>query len=97
MEIQYFKQYSNTLGRDMECTVYGHTGRPVLFIPCQDGRFFDFENFNMTDTWAPWIESGQVIVFSIDTIDQETWSNTSGDPYWRGQRHEQWIRSSPTR
>ncbi len=39
MEIQYFKDFSPALGRDMECKVYGHAGRPVLFIPCQDGRF----------------------------------------------------------
>ncbi len=91
METQYFKEYSQCLGRDMECKVYGHAGRPVLFIPCQDGRFFDFENFNMTSTWAPWIESGQVMVFSIDTIDAETWSNKGGDPYWRARRYEQWI------
>ena len=91
METQYFKNYSPALGRDMECKVYGHAGRPVLFIPCQDGRFFDFENFHMTDVWAPWIESGQVMVFSIDTLDQETWSNKSGDPYWRIRRYEQWI------
>ena len=57
MEIQYFKEYSPALGRDMECKVYGYAGKPVLFIPCQDGRFFDFENFKMTDVWAPWIES----------------------------------------
>jgi esterase/lipase superfamily enzyme len=75
----------------MECKVYGHAGRPVLFIPCQNGRFFDFEDFHMAEVWAPWIESGQVMVFSIDTIDQETWSNTDGDPYWRIRRHEQWI------
>jgi esterase/lipase superfamily enzyme len=75
----------------MECKVYGHAGRPVLFIPCQNGRFFDFEDFHMAEMWAPWIESGQVMVFSIDTIDQETWSNTDGDPYWRIRRHEQWI------
>jgi len=92
METQYFKEYSHALGRDMECKVYGHAGRPVLFIPCQDGRFHDFENFHMTDTWAPWIESGQVMVFSIDTMDQETWSLKDGDPYWRILRHEQWIR-----
>ena len=49
MQTQYFKDYSPALGRDMECKVYGHAGRPVLFIPCQDGRFFDFENFKMTD------------------------------------------------
>lgn len=48
METQYFKHYSPALGRDMECKVYGRKGRPVLFIPCQDGRFFDFENFRMT-------------------------------------------------
>ena len=92
METQYFKQYSPALGRDMECKVYGHAGRPVLFIPCQDGRFFDFENFSMTNVWAPWIDAGEVMVFAIDTIDQETWSNKNGDARWRICRHEQWIR-----
>jgi esterase/lipase superfamily enzyme len=91
MEVQYFKEYSPSLDRDMECKVYGHAGRPVLFIPCQDGRFFDFEDFKMADTWSPWIESGQVMVFSIDTIDKETWSNAAGDPRWRIERYEQWI------
>ena len=92
MEMQYHKMYSPALGRDMECKVYGHAGRPVLFIPCQDGRFWDFENFKMTDTWAPWIESGKVMVFSIDTMDLESWSDQGGDPYWRIRRYEQWIR-----
>ena len=71
MEVQYYKEYSPSLGRDMECKVYGHAGRPVLFIPCQDGRFFDFENFHMTDVWAPWIESGQVMICAIDTMVQQ--------------------------
>ena len=91
MEMQYFRQYSPSLNRDMECKIYGHSGRPVLFIPCQDGRFYDFENYKMADVWSPWIESGQVMVISIDTIDQETWSNKAGDPAWRIHRHEQWI------
>ncbi len=91
MEVQYFKQWSPALGRDMECKVYGHAGRPILFIPCQDGRFFDFENFHMTDTWAPWIEGGKCMVFSVDTMDKETWSNKTGDPRWRAERHEQWM------
>ena len=50
MEMQYFKEYSPALGREMECKVYGHGGRPMLYIPCQDGRFFDFEDFHMADT-----------------------------------------------
>ena len=92
MEMQYFKEYSPALGREMECKVYGHGGRPMLYIPCQDGRFFDFEDFHMADTLAPWIESGQLMVMSIDTLDKETWSDTNGDPYWRIRRYEQWLR-----
>ena len=91
MEMQYFKEYSPALNRDMECKVYGHAGKPVLFIPCQDGRLFDCENFKMTDVWSPWIEAGQVMVFSIDTIDKETWSDTWGNAEWRIDRSEQWI------
>lgn len=92
MEVQYFKDYSPALNRDMECKVYGHAGRPVLFIPSQNNRFYEFESHHMTDAWSPWIESGQVMVFSIDTIDQETWSDKYGDPRRRILRHEQWIR-----
>ena len=86
MNTQYLKEYSPALGREMEVMVYGHAGQPVLYIPCQDGRFFDFGDFHMADTLAPWIESGQVIVFSVDTIDKETWSDRRGDPYWRARR-----------
>ena len=91
MQTAYYKEYSPALGRDMELKVYGHAGRPVLFIPCQNGRFYDFENYHMTDAWAPWIESGQCMVFAIDTIDEESWSDAGGDPYWRVRRYEQWI------
>jgi len=91
LETQYIKTYSPALGREMECKLYGHGGVPVLFIPCQDGRFFDFENFNMSETWAPWIESGQVMVLAIDTLDKETWSDTFAPAYDRVRRHESWI------
>ncbi len=91
MQTQYFKQYSPAMGRDMECKVYGHAGKPVLFIPCQDGRFFDFEGFHMTDTWGPWIDAGKVMVCSIDTADRESWSDRGGDPCRRIRRHEQWT------
>ncbi|MBQ6371772.1 MAG: esterase family protein [Oscillospiraceae bacterium] len=91
METHYEKWFSPSLGRDMELKVYGRGGKPVLYIPCQDGRFFDFENFRMTDAWAPFIDSGQTTVFSVDTMDLETFSAKNGDPYWRIRRHEAWI------
>lgn len=92
MQTQYIKTYSHALGREMECKFYGHGGMPVLFIPCQDGRFFDFENFNMTETWSAWLESGEVTVLAIDTIDRETWSDTAVPAYDRIRRHEAWMR-----
>ena len=83
MNIQYHKHYSGCLNREMEFKVYGHAGKPVMFIPCQGGRFMDFEGFNMHHTWAPWIESGQVMVFSIDCIDNEAWAAKGADNRWR--------------
>ncbi len=91
MDTEYIKWYSPTLDRDMEIKRYGHAGRPILYIPCQDGRFFDFENFHMTDVLAPWLETGRAMVFSLDTLDAETWSNHQGDPRWRSERHEAWM------
>ena len=92
MLTQHMKIYSHELQREMECKFYGHGGMPVLFIPCQDGRFFDFENFNMSKTMSPWLESGQVTVMSIDTIDLETYSDTQTPAYDRIRRHEAWMR-----
>ena len=87
MEIRYEKHWSGELNREMEFKVYGHAGRPVLFIPCQAGRFWDFEGFNMDKTWAPWIESGQVMVFACDSIDNEAWAALGADTgmriWWR--------------
>ena len=58
METNYCEMYSENLSRMMPVKIYGHAGRPVLFIPCQDGRFWDFENFHMTDVFSEWIEEG---------------------------------------
>ncbi len=91
MEIRYFKHYSSHLGRDMEFKVYGHGGKPVMFVPCQSGRFFDFENFKMLDAWAGWIEEGRCTVYSIDCIDDEAWAAMGADNRWRSESHERWY------
>ncbi len=91
MKIAYHKHYSNHLNRDMEFKVYGHGGKPVLFIPCQAGRFWDFESFKMIDYWAKWIEAGKCMVISCDTIDNEAWAAKGSDNRWRIQNHENWF------
>ena len=53
MEVRYEKHWSGHLNREMEFKIYGSSGKPVLFIPCQAGRYVDFEGFNMDKTWLP--------------------------------------------
>ncbi len=91
MDIRYYKHYSSHLGRDMEFKVYGHGGKPVMFIPCQGGRFFDFENFKMIDYWARFIEEGRCTVYSVDCIDNEAWAALDADKRWRIENHERWY------
>ena len=91
MEVRYMKWYTERLYREMEIKIYGHAGKPVLFIPCQGGRFFDFENYKMLDHWARWIEEGKCTVYSVDTIDNETYANKGGDCRRRIELHEDWY------
>ena len=79
MNIQYYKKYSFNLNRDMEFKVYGSGGKPLIVIPCQCGRFYEFEDMKMLDVYAPFIEQGKIQVFTIDTIDGETFTATGGE------------------
>lgn len=91
MHIEYHKEYSHQLSRDMEFKVYGHGGKPALAIPCQNGRFFDWEGFGMLETLGDYLEGGRLQLFTVDTIDAETVSDQWGDPYQRVRRHEAWY------
>ena len=91
MKIQYLRHYSSHLGREMEFKIYGHSGKPVLFIPCQSGRFYDFENFHMIDHWAQWIEEGRCTVYAVDTVDDIAWAAIGADNRWRIENHERWY------
>ena len=77
MQIRYYKEYSRFLNRFMEFKVYGHAGRPIVIFPCQSGRFFDWEDRNMCNAAAPWIDNGKLQIFAVDSIDPESWDNQS--------------------
>lgn len=74
MEVEYYKQYSTFLNRDMEFKVYGHSGKVFVVFPAQDGRFFDFENFKMVEASSWYVENGLVQFFCVDSVDKESWS-----------------------
>lgn len=91
MEVHYYKEHSRNLNRDMEFKTYGTGGKVCLAFPSQNGHFYDFENFHMTDTVARWIDAGRLFLVCPDSIDEETWSDEGGDPRRRIERHEAWY------
>jgi esterase/lipase superfamily enzyme len=92
MNIEYHHWWSPSLGQDMEMKVYGHYGKPVLVFPAQGGRFFEYEDFKMIDAIAGFIDAGKVKVYTVDSIDNQSWANWNAHPADRASRHEDYDR-----
>ncbi len=92
MQIEYHKWFSSTLGHDMELKVYGYYGKPVLAFPSQQGRFYDFENWGMIDAIGGFIEAGQIKLFTVDSLDDQSWANEGVHPAAGARRHQDYDR-----
>jgi esterase/lipase superfamily enzyme len=71
MHVEYHKNYSGWLGRDMEFKVYGHHGKPVIAFPTSYGRFWQWGDLGMIDALSGLINEGRIQVFTIDGMDTE--------------------------
>lgn len=92
MHTEYHKWFSPHLGQEMELKVYGQVGRPLLVFPAQGGRFYEYEDFGMIAAIAGSIEAGRVQVFTVDSIDLQSWANFMAAPAERARRHEDYDR-----
>lgn len=92
MHIEYHKWWSPSLNQDMELKIYGHYGKPAVVFPAQGGRFFDYENFGMISAVQHEIDSGRLKLFTVDSIDNQSWANFSIHPADRARRHEDYDR-----
>jgi len=88
MQIEYHKWFSERLNREMELKVYGNYGKPFLVFPSSGGAFHEYEDFKMIEAVAPYINEGRAKFFCIDSIDKETWLNTSASDEHIAGRHE---------
>jgi esterase/lipase superfamily enzyme len=92
MKIEYHKNWSVNLEREIEYKTYGDKGRGVLVFPSQDQRFYEWEDNGMVDVLSPMIDAGEFRLICCDSIDAETWSLSSGNYEDRIQLHEKWFR-----
>lgn len=82
--------HSPSLDKEMPIAVYGSYGFALLLVPTAAADYLEYERFQLIDSLKPFIEGGKVKVFSIDSINNESWMNQSVDPRYKAIRHQQW-------
>lgn len=81
--------FSPALNKEMPIVSYGHYGIALLLVPTAAADYLEYERFLMIDALKPLIESGKVKVFSINSINNESWLNNEMLPEHKAMRHNQ--------
>jgi Uncharacterized protein conserved in bacteria len=89
MERQIASWYSHRLQKEMPIATYGYLGFALLLVPTAAADYLEYERFQLMDALAPLIDSGKVKVFSINSINNESWLNNQIDPRLKMIRHQQ--------
>jgi esterase/lipase superfamily enzyme len=90
MERQIHSWYSPSLNKEMPVAVYGSYGFALLLIPTAAADYLEYERFQLIDSLRPFIDAGKIKVFSIDSINKESWMNYEMDGHHKIMRHQQW-------
>lgn len=81
------KWYSPSLNKEMEIAMYGHYGKALLLIPTAAADYLEYERFLLLDVIKDIVESGKFKVFSINSINSESWLNNKMEPKHKAIRH----------
>lgn len=94
MNVEYHKKWSRHLNKEMEFKVYGYGGKPLIVFPTGCGRFYEYEDFGMVEAIRWFVESGDVQLYTVDSVDCEAWMAHwmfPGDRGWRHLQYERYI------
>ncbi|MFM7709851.1 MAG: esterase family protein [Ferruginibacter sp.] len=80
---------SPALQRDMPIVSYGHYGFSVLLVPTAAADFLEYERFQLIDSLSALINDGTCRVFSINSINNESWLNNTMAGEHKAIRHNQ--------
>ena len=81
--------YSPALNNEMPIITYGDYGFALLLIPTAAADFLEYERFQLIDSLAPFIDSGKIKVFSINSMNKESWMNKEMLGEHKAIRHNQ--------
>jgi esterase/lipase superfamily enzyme len=67
--------FSPSLQKEMPIVAYGDYGFALLLVPTAAADYLEYERFQLMDYLAPYVNSGKVKIFSINSINTESWLN----------------------
>ena len=73
MQREITSWYSPSTDREMPIVTYGHYGFALLMIPTAGADYLEYERFNLINAIAPFIDAGKIKVFSINSMNNESW------------------------
>ena len=92
MRREYLAWDSPSLSRRMELLWFGHAGRPSIWFPTSQGRFYQNEDFGLIGSVADFLEDGRLQVCCVDSVDAESFYAKSKPPADRIRRHDAYDR-----
>ncbi len=90
MQREITSWYSPALAEDMPIVTYGFYGFSLLLVPTAGADFLEYERFQMMESLAPAINSGKVKVFSINSVNKQSWMNKEMEGPHKAIRQNQW-------
>jgi esterase/lipase superfamily enzyme len=81
--------HSPALGKEMPVVTYGHHGFALLLVPTAAADYLEYERFELINHLAPFIDEGKVKVFSVNSINTESWLNKHMEGAHKAIRHNQ--------
>ncbi|ROL62230.1 esterase [Bacteroidetes/Chlorobi group bacterium ChocPot_Mid] len=75
MERLDIKINSEILQKELNLAVYGHYGFALLMFPATSDDYLENEKLGFIETLKPFINKGKLTVFSIETVNNESWLN----------------------
>ncbi|MBE2279171.1 MAG: esterase family protein [Ignavibacteriaceae bacterium] len=88
MQREIHSWFSPRLQKNMEIVAYGHYGFALLMFPTAAADYLEYERFQLIDTLKPFIDAGKIKVYSINSINNESWLNNSMMPHHKALRHQ---------
>lgn len=92
MKREFHRWESPILGRAMELLWFGQGGRPMIWFPTSQGRFYQAEDFGLIGAVADRIEQGSLQVACVDSVDAESFYAERKHPAERIARQDQYDR-----